>query len=542
VRIEPFKLTGLALAFFPLAFAPSALAQSHAAAWLKAGTLEVPCNKSQVVSADRPIAKAMVGSADIADVLPITDHSLYVLGKKAGTTSLTLYDRGGRVISVMDVAVGPDVEALVDRMHELLPGEDVDAHIANDSIVLTGTVDSAGAASRAAQLAQAFVGGQCAGSGAAGKGGDADQNGVINLINLGSSQQVMLEVRFAEVNRTAERQLGLNSSALSRNGSFGAIIGPGSGFVPPTVGTTSTNNGVTTVTGAQPGFLSTTGITGAFAVLSQRFSVGSLGINAMLNALESKGFAKTLDQPTLVALSGEKASFLAGGEFPVPVVQSGSGAGGNAGISVQFKPFGVSLAFTATVLGDRTINMLVEPEVSEIDSTAAVTINGISIPGLRTRRASTTLEMRDGESFAIAGLLQKDFKTTVNQFPGLGAIPILGALFRSTDFQKNQTELLIVVTPHLVAAVRPDQVRLPTDELSDPRASDLLLYGEPYRPKKLQPTGPSAPHQPPATVAAPLSSTTVPAISGAAASGTKPGNAPPPPGIATNGKEDGYAN
>jgi len=530
VAIESSKLAGLALAFLPLAPAPAAMAQSDGAARLRAGTLEVPCNKSQVVSADRPIAKAMVGSADVADVLPITDHSLYVLGKKAGTTSLTLYDRGGRVISVMDIAVGPDVEALVDRMHELLPGEDVDAHIANNSIVLTGTVSSAGAASRAAQLAQAFVGGQCAGSGGAGKGGDADQNGVINLINLGSSQQVMLEVRFAEVNRTAQRQLGLNSSAFSRNGSFGAVIGPGSGFVPPVVSGTSTT----------PGYLSTTGISGAFAVLSQRFSVGSLGINAMLNALESKGFAKTLDQPTLVALSGEKASFLAGGEFPVPVVQSGSGAGGNAGISVQFKPFGVSLSFTATVLGDRTINMLVEPEVSEIDSTAAVTINGISIPGLRTRRASTTLEMRDGESFAIAGLLQKDFKTTVNQFPGLGAIPILGALFRSTNFQKDQTELLIVVTPHLVAAIRPDQVRLPTDELSDPRASDLILYGEPYRPKKLLPIGPSVTRQPPATVGAPQSSVTVPAIPGAAASGTRPGNAPP--AVATNGKEDGYAN
>ena len=177
VRIENHPLTGLVLACLPFAvapaallMAPAALAQSYGAASLRAGTLEVPCNKSQVVSADRPIAKAMVGSADIADVLPITDHSLYVLGKKGGTTSLTLYDRVGRVISVMDVAVGPDVEALIDQIHEVIPGETIAAHLANGSIVLTGSVSSTGAASRAAQLAQAFVNGTCSGDG--GKGGD----------------------------------------------------------------------------------------------------------------------------------------------------------------------------------------------------------------------------------------------------------------------------------------------------------------------------------------------------------------------------------
>ena len=215
----------------------------------------------------------------------------------------------------------------------------------------------------------------------------------------------------------------------------------------------------------------------------------------MLNTLERKGLSKTLAEPTLLALSGERASFLAGGEFPVPVVQSGGGGGGNGGggnaITVEFKPFGVSLAFTPTVLGDKVINLVVEPEVSSIDPSASITINGLVVPGLQTRRASTTIELRDGESFAIAGLLRRDFATTIRQLPILGSLPIIGALFRSSTFQKGETELLIVVTPHLVAPLRPDQVRLPTDRVKDPKVLDTLLNGDDYQERKLAP--PAAP-------------------------------------------------
>ena len=174
----------------------------------------------------------------------------------------------------------------------------------------------------------------------------------------------------------------------------------------------------------------------------------------------------------------------------MPSVQSGGSSNGNTPITVQFKPFGVSLSFTPTVLGDKTINMIVEPEVSQIDSSASLTVGNITIPGLRTRRASTTLELRDGESFAIAGLLQKDFKTTVDQIPLLGSIPILGALFRSTNYQKGQTELLIVVTPHLVAPLRPEQVRLPTDTVRDPSEAETFLLGQAYHPEPLKPVAP----------------------------------------------------
>ena len=469
------SLLALALAGVSLASAP-ALAQSG----IHAGTLEVPLNKSQVVTTDRPIARAMIGGSSeadeqIADVVPVTDRSIYVLGKKMGTTSLTLYDAQGQVITILDIAVGPDVFALEEQLSELLPGQTIKASISNESIVLTGLVNSAGSADRAMQLARAYAGDK-----------------VINLLGMGSSQQIMLEVRFAEVNREVGKEIGVKLFGQSRGGTFDGVTGTGSGFVPGIPGEvmTTTTNGVTTTTvdGAVPPYLSTIPIENMFGVLRKTVGIGNLDITAMINALEARDLAKTLAQPTLVALSGEKASFLAGGEFPVPVAQSITGS-----ITVEFKPFGISLGFTPTVLGDRTISMIVEPEVSAIDPQASLRLNDIVIPGLRTRRASTTLELRDGESFAIAGLISRDFETTVEQIPVLGSIPILGALFRSTGFRKGETELLIVVTPRLVAPIKPEQVRLPTDRVLDPREGDAFLLGQPYRPKPLEPVSPAAP-------------------------------------------------
>ena len=423
---------------------------------LHAGTLEVPLNKSEVVNADRPIAKAMIGNDEIADILPLTDRSIYVLGKKMGTTSLTLYDARGRVIAVMDIAVGPDVEMLQGQLNDMVPGESILARISNDSIILTGTVSSPGAAHRAEQLARNFAGDK-----------------VVNLISVGSSQQVMLEVQFAEVNRSSGKQIGLSAFGNSAGGSFSAVTGAGSNLVPNSAG---------------GGVFKLDSITGMFGIFRQDFSIGGLSLQGILNALESKGLSRTLAKPTLVALSGERASFLAGGEFPIPVAQtSGGGANGQPAITVEFKTFGVSLAFTPTVLSDSTINMIVEPEVSEIDPTASLTLNGITIPGLRTRRVSTTLELRDGESFAIAGLLQHDTKVNISQLPILGSLPIIGALFRSTRYQKGETELLIIVTPHLVAPIRPGQVRLPTDRVAEPNEAKTFLLGQPYEQRELPP-------------------------------------------------------
>ena len=474
--MKTIVLSALALAAVPPL---PAFAQTAEPPGVHAGALEVPVNKSQVVSTDRAIGKALVGNAEIADVLPISERSVYVLGKKMGTTSLTLYGRDNRVLAVMDVAVGPDVESMRTQFRSLIPGQTIDARISNDSVILSGMVSDPGAADRAAQIAKAYAGDK-----------------VINLISVGGSQQVMLEVRFAEVNRTVGEQLGISGFGNSRGGRFDGVIGGTAGLTPrdSTITTTTPlpdGTSVTTSSTVTSGVLTLGALTDTFGIFRQLFNIGGANITGILNALERKGLSKTLAEPTLLALSGERASFLAGGEFPVPVVQSsgGGGGGGNA-ITVEFKPFGVSLAFTPTVLGDKVINLVVEPEVSSIDPSASITINGLVVPGLQTRRASTTIELRDGESFAIAGLLRRDFQTTVRQLPILGSLPIIGALFRSSSFQKGETELLIVVTPRLVAPLRPDQVVLPTDRVKDPRALDTLLLGEDYQERKVAPPAP----------------------------------------------------
>jgi pilus assembly protein CpaC len=435
-----------------------ASAQVSVAEGIHAGELDVPVNKSQVLRTDRPYSKALIGNPDIADVLPLTNNSVYVLGKKAGTTSLTLYDRGNHLIAVVDVVVGPDVVSLRRELSDMIPAQDISARMSNDSIVLEGVVPNAVAADRAVQVADTYAPGK-----------------VVNLLSIGSSQQVMLEVRFAEIKRSALKQLGLNWDVMSCGSppcsNLNGVIGNGTSTHPFTDPNTGEVIGSQILHGA---------ITDSFAIISRTFRAFGQNFNVTLDALERKGAVSTLAEPTLVALSGETASFLAGGEFPVPVVQ-GNGGGGNGGgstaITVEWKPFGVSLAFTPTVLADGVINMVVAPEVSSIDPSASLVINNITIPGLQTRRAKSVVEMRDGESFALAGLIRKDFSDTVRQVPLLGSIPIIGALFRSTGFQHEETELVIIVTPHLVRPVPAGTLKLPTDRVGPPNEGDLFING-----------------------------------------------------------------
>jgi pilus assembly protein CpaC len=302
---------------------------------------------------------------------------------------------------------------------------------------------------------------------------------VVNMMSVGASQQVMLEVRFSEINRQAAKQIGISAFVGSDGGSFGGALGNGAQLV------------ADPDTGA--GVLKISEILNSFGIFRKTLAVGGLNVQGILDALERKGLVKTLAEPTLIALSGETASFLAGGEFPVPVVQSNGGGSGDGGsVTIEFKPFGVSLGFTPTVLADGVINLHVEPEVSSIDPSASITLNGLVIPGLQTRRANTVLELRDGESFALAGLIRKDFQTTVRQVPLLGSIPIIGALFRSTGFQKGETELVIVVTPRLVKPMRADQIQLPTDRVGDPSEGELFLMGRTDKAVGMNPLDPNA--------------------------------------------------
>lgn len=435
---------------------------------LHAGQLDVAVNKSQVVRANRPFAKALIGNPDIADILPMTNRSLYVLGKKIGTTSLTLYDGANNLVSVVDVAVGPDVVGLRRQLAQLMPSEKIGATISNDSVVLSGIVSSGPAAERARAIAATYA---------------ADK--VVNMLSVGASQQVMLEVRFAEVNRAAGKQIGINHSFLG-NKTYGSI-----GNLAPDSVVATNQNGTPTI--------AIDGLSDAFGIGTLAYKIGSLNLFSALDVLERKGLVKTLAEPTLVALSGETASFLAGGEFPIPVLQGNGGGGGgggggnNGGITIEFKPFGVSLGFTPTVLDDGIISLLVAPEVSSIDPSASIAVNGLVVPGLLTRRAKTTVELRDGESFAIAGLLRNNFNTTVRQLPVLGSIPIIGALFRSSGFQKDETELVIVVTPRLVKPMRAADVRLPTDRVQNPHELDLFLMGRTDKAVGINPLDPNAP-------------------------------------------------
>lgn len=410
-----------------------------------AGELIVPVNKSQVLRLDVPFANLLVGNPKIADVLALTNQSIYVLGKEIGTTSLIISDRNKQPIAVLDIVVSHDVAGLKARLFEVLPKEKIEVRNVNGSVILSGRVSSATRVSQAAAIAKQYA---------------PDPAKVVNLLSVKGSQQVMLAVRFAEVKRSIAKELGLNTKLTGKK--FSITTGD------------ALASGAFSATAFLAGTLGPMGIAAA-------------NLSILFDALEEKGVVKTLAEPNLIALSGDTASFLAGGEFPVPVAQSTNDGGST--ITIEFKEFGVSLSFTPTVLDDGLINIVVAPEVSTIDTTNSVTLSGFTIPGLTTRRAKTTVELRDGQSFAIAGLIQSDFQDTIRQIPGLGDVPILSALFRSTDFKRDETELVIIVTPHLVKPAEPGTLRTPVDNFALPSDSDMYLFG---RPEPLVPVGRSA--------------------------------------------------
>jgi pilus assembly protein CpaC len=330
-------------------------------------------------------------------------------------------------------------------MFELMPSEQIEVRGSAGTVVLSGTVSGANHAANAQAVAESFAPGK-----------------VTNLLQVKGSQQVMLAVRFAEMKRTISKELGVNTSLITdgNDGEFTFQTGR-------------------LLSGAGVGNLF--GSTGVTDVI-----VGDTTIEATLDALEEKGLVKVLAEPNLIALTGETASFLAGGEFPIPVSQGSQtrdtaesdNAFTGTGVTIEYKEFGVSLAFTPTVIGGDLINLVVAPEVSALDPASSVVVDNLEIPGLTTRRAKTTVELRDGQSFAIAGLLQSDFSDNIRAFPWLGDLPIIGALFRSTEYQKGETELVIVVTPHLVKpAAGPEYLALPTDNFVEPDEFNLFMNG-----------------------------------------------------------------
>lgn len=407
-------------------------------------SLNVPMNRAVVVESDVPFAELSIANPGIADISTLSDRTIYVLGKEPGRTTLTLLGGDGRLITNVEVQVTPDIAEFKERLKQILPNEQIEVRTANDGIVLSGTVSSAAKLDRALDLAARYA-----------------PDRISNLMSVGGSQQVMLKVRFAEMQRSVAKSL---SSSLTFNGN---VLGGDLGI----------NGGSNTYSGgaASNGAFSTGQIPSANennAAMLFGFNAGSLQIGVLLEALESKGVVRTLAEPNLTALSGQEAKFLAGGEYPVPVAQADNK------ITVEYKPFGIELNFTPRVVDGDLINLSLEAAVSSVDPANGFTNNGFSIDAFRRRETSTTVEMRDGESFAIAGLLQDDFTNLNGQVPWLGDIPVLGALFRSAEFKRQQSELVIIVTPHLVTPTRGEALALPTDRVRIPTEAEMFLFGK----------------------------------------------------------------
>jgi pilus assembly protein CpaC len=390
----------------------------------RTAAVRIIIGKSESLRTDRSFSDVIVSDAEVADVVPLTDRSMSLLGKKVGTTRVSVYGEGKSLVGVFDVEVTFDTSVLATELRERFPGAQFRVASVNGRIMLSGIAADAVTVDKAVGIAKQF-------------GPE-----VINTVKILQPQQVMLEVRFVEASRSASRDLGINWNAVSQN--FAAALGTGG-----------------LASGATP-----------FGVIVGRILGSGVQVDVMIQALEERGVVRRLAEPNLIALSGDTASFLAGGEFPIPVATQ------NNTVTVEWKKFGVGLAFTPTVLENGVINLKVEPEVSQLDPNNIIQIGTIRIPSLTVRRANTTVELRDGQSFAIAGLLQSMTTTDQNQLPWIAEVPVIGALFRSASFQKQETDLAIIITPRLVRPARPgDAIRTPLDNSVNGNDADVFLLG-----------------------------------------------------------------
>lgn len=419
----------------------------------EAQRLELGVGKSKVVDLTTSIKRASLANPEVADTVVLSPKQIYLTGKAVGVTTLTLWKDNGELFSVFDIAVTPDLSQLREQLHKILPDEQgILVTATHDHITLSGTASNLAHQSRALEIAEPYA-----------------PKKVVNLLQVGGASQVMLEVRVAELERDLIRHMGMNLNGVGSGNNFGV----------------SALNGVTSLTG--PGGLTDPVgqlVTNAVNALV-RFQTGSITWTSFIDALKEEDVIKVLAKPTLVAVSGQEAQFLSGGEFPFPIPQA------FGVITIQYKKFGVGLSFTPTVLTNNRISMAVSPEVSELDFNNSLQIQGFLVPSITTRRATTVIELADGQSFAIAGLLRDNMREQIQKFPFLGDIPVLGTLFKSSRFQKQQTELVIIVTPHFVKPIDMAQQTLPTDTFIEPNDWEFYLMGYTdglgYAPRAKQP-------------------------------------------------------
>jgi pilus assembly protein CpaC len=429
-------------------------------------------NKSKNIRLDTPFADAAVGSTEIAEIVPISDRQLYILGKKIGTTNVLLYDSAKQLIGVVDVEVKSDTGSLQEKIRDASGGGGISVDEVDGKLVLSGNGGDAQTIERAMTIA---------------KGLGAEP---VNALKLKANQQVLLKVRFVEASRSAARAIGVRWQGILNNRMAGVIGSQApsstmaaSGMFP---GSPTRGGGPVVPNGAAHGAVldvltnTLSGGSPVATVIAQLINSKKGSLDVVLSALEDQGVVRRLAEPNLVALSGETAEFLAGGEYPVPIV-AGSGVGSVPQVTITYKEFGVKLKFVPTVLSQNVISLKLQPEVSDLDYAIGVSVGGVTVPGLMVRRANTTVELRDGQTFAIAGLIQARSDRQSEQVPWLGSVPVLGALFRSADFLANETELVALVTPHLVRPVPPGdkdpQLKTPLDSSLAGNDVDFFLGG-----------------------------------------------------------------
>lgn len=403
-------------------------------------TIRIETDKAQLIRLPEPAATVFVANPDIADVQVPNDKSFLIFGKKAGFTTAYAMTRSGKVMSFA-VTVERSVVEIAAELHRAVPGATVNVESTPGGIVISGHVASPRDAQTLRAVARQFIG---------------DKDALNFNVAVDSATQVNLQVRVAEVSRQVAKNFGFNWGAIFNNGTI--AIGLLTGRVPASsFGVFNRDTSVNNLDSLGAGY---------------RSSGGSVNISGLIDALQNEGLITVLAEPNLTAISGETANFLAGGEFPIPVSQ------GNQQVTIEFKRFGVSVDFTPTVLDGNRLSIKVRPEVSELSDIGAVTIDSIKIPGLAVRRADTTVEMASGQSFAIAGLFQNNVTSAVQQFPGLGDLPVLGTLFRSTSFQRNESELVIIVTPYIVRPVeKTADLHLPNEGLAFSTDLEQILMG-----------------------------------------------------------------
>lgn len=482
----------------------------------RSSSIVVPLYKSRVVELPAQARRVSIGNPDIADVLIVKPNELYILGKDLGSTNVLLWDPDDRLVSSIAVSVTHDLAALKSQLAQLLPGEKIEAMSAHRNIILSGQVSSPIKVDLALQIAKGYLEQtataknkimfqqQQAQTGASNIEDPTRQGQVLNFMTVGGPQEVMLQVRVAEVQRDSLKTLDAQYNGILNKGKVTAGGVNGGATFPPAIW--QPQNQPIPVLGGPPAFVpapvppgpgtgvaNTTASGNPVGPLQSLFSptvpsIGNAGLfaslisnsyiaNLVLDAAAQRGLAKILAEPTVTTLTGQEAQFLSGGSFPIPVPQQ------NGAIGVEFKDFGVKLTFQPLILDAGRINLKLNISVSQLVSTNSLVLTPISsntvfaVPAISERRAASVVELSDGQTIGIAGLMSENMRNAVNKFPGLGDIPILGALFRSQNWQKGETELVIFVTPRLAKPIAPGDVQLPTDKITDPSNLDFFLLG-----------------------------------------------------------------